>query len=112
MATSQSIVDHLVAQMSGAGTIRSRKMFGEYAVYCDDKVVALVCDNRLFVKPTAEGKAFATRAEEAPPYPGSKPFLVIEEDLWDDQAWITELIRRTAAALPALKKKIPKQKKH
>jgi hypothetical protein len=25
---------------------------GEYAIYCNGKVVALVCDNQLFVKPT------------------------------------------------------------
>jgi len=25
-------------------------MFGEYALYCGDKVVALVCDDQLFVK--------------------------------------------------------------
>jgi TfoX/Sxy family transcriptional regulator of competence genes len=27
-------------------------MFGEYGVYCDEKFVALICDDTLFVKPT------------------------------------------------------------
>lgn len=44
--------------MGDAGRMAARKMFGEYALYCDDKVVALVCDNSLFVTPTDEGRAF------------------------------------------------------
>lgn len=85
-------------------------MFGEYALYCDEKVVALICDDRLFVKPTEAGRSFAEHAEEAPPYPGSKPFILIEEDRWEDRTWLTELIRLTAAALPLPKPKKPKRK--
>jgi TfoX/Sxy family transcriptional regulator of competence genes len=106
MATKQSTVDFLADQVSQAGMIRSRKMFGEYALYCDEKVVALICDDKLFVKPTVAGRAFAGTLEEAPPYPGSKPYFLIEEDRWEDSAWLTELIRLTAGELP-----VPKLKK-
>lgn len=106
MATKQSTVDFLADQVSSAGVIRSRKMFGEYALYCDEKVVALICDDKLFVKPTVAGRAFAGTLEEAPPYPGSKPYFLIEEDRWEDSAWLTELIRVTAGELP-----VPKLKK-
>ena len=105
MATSPSTADFLVDQMSDAGTIRSRKMFGEYAVYCDEKVVALICDDRLFVKPTVAGRAFIGKVEEAPPYPQAKPHFQIEEDKWEDREWLSALIRKTAAELPAPKKK-------
>lgn len=81
-------------------------MFGEYALYCDEKVVALICDDKLFVKPTDAGRAFAGNLEEAPAYPGSKLFLLVEEDRWEHRGWMTELIRITAAALP-----VPKAKK-
>jgi len=53
VASDEEFVDYVVEQMAGAGAISRRKMFGEYAVYCDGKVVALVCDNEVFVKPTA-----------------------------------------------------------
>lgn len=108
MATSQSTADFLTAQVSDAGAVRHRKMFGEYALYCNEKVVALICDDKLFVKPTDAGRTYAENPEEAPPYPGSKPFLLIEESRWEDRTWLTELIRITAAALPAPK---PKKKK-
>lgn len=111
MGSKQSTVDFLVDQICNAGTVRSRKMFGEYAIYCDEKVIALVCDDRLFMKPTEQGRAFLGSAEESPPYPGSKPFFVIEEDRWEDAAWMTELIRITATALPVPKPKKRKAKK-
>jgi len=31
--------------MHDAGAVTFRKMFGEYAMYVDEKIVALVCDN-------------------------------------------------------------------
>lgn len=110
MSTQQETADFLTDQVSEAGAVRHRKMFGEYALYCDEKVVALICDDKLFVKPTDAGKAYAENPEEAPPYPGSKPFLLIEESRWEDREWLTELIRITAAALPVPKAKKPKKK--
>jgi len=108
MATSQSTADFLTDQISNAGAVRNRKMFGEYALYCNEKVVALICDDKLFVKPTVAGKTYAENPEEAPPYLGSKPFFLIEESKWEDSSWLTELIRITADALPVPK---PKKKK-
>ena len=108
MASDQGTVDFIVDQISEAGTVSSRKMFGEYAVYCGGKVVALVCDNRLFVKPTAAGRAFIGAPVEAPAYPGAKNSFLIE-DAFEDREWISELIRITARELPAPKPKKSKR---
>ena len=105
MATKQSTADFLVDQMSLAGEVRSRKMFGEYAIYCDDKVVALVCDEQLFVKPTIAGKNFIGDVTEAPPYPRAKPHFRIDGDRWEDREWLSSLIAKTAAELPEPKRK-------
>lgn len=99
MATDAAFVEFVTDQMSDAGRIAARKMFGEYAVYCDDKVVALVCDNQLFVKPTEKGRAFIGDVVEAPPYPGAKQYFLIE-DRFEDREWISGLIRITARAVP------------
>lgn len=85
--------------------MRSRKMFGEYAIYCDEKVVVLVCDDQLFVKPTDAGRDFIGSVTEAPPYPGSKDFFRIDEEKWEDRDWLMELIAITAAELPVKKPK-------
>ncbi len=107
MATDPDYADYIVEQLQAAGAVRSRKMFGEYAVYLDDKVVALICDNQLFVKPSDAGRAFIGEVEPAPPYPGAKPHYLIDDRL-EDGDWLSELIRRTAAELPVPK---PKKKK-
>ena len=104
MATDQEFVDFLADQMEGAGDISFKKMFGEYALYCDGKVVALVCDNQLFVKPTPGGRAHIGDPVEAPPYPGAKPHFLIE-DAFEDREWIGALIQITARELPEPKPK-------
>lgn len=105
MASKPETVDFLTDQIKAAGQVRSRKMFGEYAIYCDEKVVALVCDDQLFVKPTEAGRKFIKNTTEAPPYPGAKNYFLISGDHWDDDEWLTELIKITANELPLPKKK-------
>jgi TfoX/Sxy family transcriptional regulator of competence genes len=106
MATKQSTVDFLTEQMQEAGGIRSIKMFGEYGIYCDNKIIALVCDNQLFVKPTNAGNKYLDDSYGAPPYPGAKNYLRVPEDKWEDRQWMTNFIRETASSLP-----LPKPKK-
>lgn len=111
MASSQDFVEYVCDQMRGAGDISMRKMFGEYAVYCDGKVVALVCNDQVFVKKT---NAVATRlgddAEEAPPHDGAKPHFLITN--LDNQEFMAELMRAICDELPPPKpKKTPKTKK-
>jgi TfoX/Sxy family transcriptional regulator of competence genes len=105
MSSDKDFVTFIVDQIKDAGATSYRKMFGEYAIYSDGKVVALVCDNQFFVKQTDAGRAFIGDVVEAPPYPGAKPSFLIEDNL-DDREWMRELIRITANELP-----IPKPKK-
>lgn len=108
MATQRRTIDHLLEQAAGAGAVSVRPMFGEYGVYLDGRLVALVCDDRLYLKPTAGGRALAGPVPEEPPYPGAKPQLLIEADRWDDADWLAELLSVTAAELPAPRPKKPK----
>jgi len=100
MASRQSTVDYILEQMRGAGPVSARKMFGEYGVYLGDMIIGGVHDDRLFVKATAAGRALAAGLEEAPPYPGAKPGIVVPAERLEDAAWLSELIRLTAAELP------------
>ena len=107
MSSGQSFVDFVIGQIEGAGLITYRKMFGEYALYCNGKIVALVCDNQLFVKPTEGGRTFIGTVVEAPAYPGAKPSFLVSEKL-EDREWISNLVRITFSELPAPK---PKKRK-
>jgi len=73
----------------------------------NNKVVALICDNRLFVKPTESGRAFIGEVVEAPAYPKAKLSFLIEDKI-EDREWLGELIRLTCLELPEPK---PKKRK-
>ena len=106
--TRQSTVDFLLDQLASLGQVRARKMFGEYALYFGEKVVALVCDDQLFVKITPDGKALVgDRYEEGLAYPGAKPSMLIAAEELDDHEMLCQLIRVTAAALPPPKPRKP-----
>jgi TfoX/Sxy family transcriptional regulator of competence genes len=109
MASDQEFVDFVVDQ-TDPGLVSYRRMFGEYALYAEGRVVALICDNQLFVKPTAAGRAYVGRVPEAPPYPGAKLYFLIEDRL-DDRQWISGLLRTTAGELPPPKPKAAPKKK-
>lgn len=113
MSTEAGFMEFIADQLAEAGVIRYRKMFGEYALYCDEKVVALVCNDQLFIKPTKAGRAFVEKISEAAPYPGAKMYFLIEDQI-EDKKWLCDLLRMTAAELPVpkpKKKKIKKKKK-
>ncbi len=104
MATDAGYAKYVCDQLHAAGGISARKMFGEYGLYRHGKIVALIADNQLFVKPTPEGAAVLGTPTYGPPYPGAKPFFNVS-DLLDDPEWLVRLIEATDAALPPPKKK-------
>ena len=105
MSTQQKTVDYIAEQSAGAGSITTKKMFGEYGMYCDGKVMAFICDDQLFIKPTEAGRAYLGTVTEAEAYPGSKLYFLIDGDRWDDADWLAGLVKATADALPAPKPK-------
>ncbi|MBT7040229.1 MAG: TfoX/Sxy family protein [Bacteroidetes bacterium] len=110
MASDKSFLEFLVDQIENAGQITYRMMFGEYGVFSDGKIFALVCDNKLFIKPTEAGRAFINEPVLAPAYPGAKMSFLIEEKL-EDRDWISELVRLTLKELPEPKPKKRKKTK-
>ena len=84
MASDVDFVRFVVDQIDASCDVSYRKMFGEYALYSRGKVVALICDNQLFVKPTEAGREFVGQVIESSPYPGAKPAFLIEDELEDD----------------------------
>jgi TfoX/Sxy family transcriptional regulator of competence genes len=100
MTSSIDTVRYICDQAGLGQRLAFRKMFGEYALYLDGKVVALVCDDQLFLKPTPQGRAYLGAVSEAPPYPGAKGYYLLSSEL-DDPDRLHEALKITAAALPA-----------
>ena len=108
MATDAGYAAYVCDQLHAAGGISARKMFGENGLYRHGKIVGLICDNQLFVKPTPAGEAVLGTPTYDPPYPGAKPFFNVS-DLLDDPDWLVQLIEATDAALPPPKTKPTKR---
>lgn len=100
MATAQDTMTYLLDQLADLAGVRARKMFGEYCLYMADKPVALVCDDRLYLKPTDAVRTLLPQIVEVCPYPGAKPYWLITADLWEDRAWLGRLLQATERALP------------
>lgn len=114
MASNQKFVDYVCDQLRATRGVQAKKMFGEYALFYDSKMVALICDNQLFVKPTIGGKALLRNVIEAPPYKSAKNYFLIDEQI-EDAELMAALFEVTARELPTpkpKKKSSPKSPPH
>lgn len=105
MSTHKSFVEFVIDQIKDQGKVRSRRMFGDYCIYYDNKVVALCCDDKLFIKPTKAGKDFILSQNNkedftpSPPFEGAKDWYLIQDKI-EDSDYINELITITSNELP------------
>lgn len=106
MASSLDFVQFVCDQLSDAGTITFKRMFGEFGIYCGGKYFAAICDDRFLVKVTDAGSALLPDCPREEPYPGGSPMLLIEN--LENREQLAALALATCAALPAPR---PKKKK-
>jgi TfoX/Sxy family transcriptional regulator of competence genes len=109
VAQGLKFVEYVTDQVDDSCNLTHRMMFGGCTLYLDGKVVALICDDQLFVKPTRAGREFIGNVVEAPAYPGAKNSLLVEDQI-EDGEWLTNLLTMTAEELPAPKPRKKKEK--
>ena len=107
MASSSDFVQYVADQCSGAGEIVTKKMFGDYGIYCDGKIFGLICDDCFYLKPTEAGRALLRSVEMRPPYDGAKDYFFIADV--DDSDYLTQLVKASCKELPT--PKVKKRKK-
>ena len=105
MASSLEYVQHVAAQLSGAGAISYKKLFGEYGLWCGGKFFGTVENNQFYVKMTEAGHKHLPEAEPVAPH-GGRPGMYLVEEL-DDREFLTALVLDTCSQLPEPHK--PKQ---
>ena len=109
MATQKDTIEFILDKLGDPKIFTARSMFGEYALYARGKVVALICDDLLYVKILPASSALEDVCEQGPPYPGAKPHYIVEESQLSTIEDLPELLLNIAAALPAKKKKSTKK---
>ena len=107
MASKIEFVQYAAEQCRNAGGITYKKMFGDYGLYCDGKIFALVCDDEFFLKITSNVKEAHPELPEKPPYDGAKNYFVIEDI--DNSEKLGELVSETVKQLPEPKPRKPKR---
>lgn len=103
MASKETFVTFVCDQLQGVGEVRSRKMFGDYMIYVNDKPLLLLCDDTVFVKKLP---ALAELLQNAPcgvPYDGSKEQYILDPEDAD-------LLRKVVAVLEPITP-LPKARK-
>lgn len=110
MSTRPETIADLTDAFDTLPGLTTRKIFGEYALYLGTKVVALVCDDLLYIKPTQGALALIADPQMAPPYPGAKDHICLEGAL-DDPDLAMAALRAVAEDLPEPKPKKPKKPK-
>ena len=100
MSTSKDTIAHVLEQLEPL-PVRARAMFGEYGIYVGEKIAMFVCDDTVFLKPTAASDGY----EEAPPYPGAKMYRLIPADVFEDADRFRAVVEESVALLPAPKPK-------
>ena len=103
MASSSDFVQYIADQCSGAGEITVKKMFGDYGIYCDGKIIGLICDDCFYLKPTELVRGLLRVVDMRPPYEGAKDYFYIADV--DDRDYLSQIVRETCKTLPEPKPK-------
>ena len=107
MASNQDFVQYIADQCAGAGDIVTKKMFGDYGIYCDGKIFGLICDDCFYLKPTDEVRPLLRVVDMRPPYDGAKDYYYIADV--DDRDYLAQIVRKTCQELPKPKVKAKKR---
>jgi TfoX/Sxy family transcriptional regulator of competence genes len=111
MSTSKETVESILGKLGDSKTFSARSMFGEYALYTEEKVVGLICDDQLYVKILSASQRLEILCEQDTPYPGAKPYYVVEEGQLSSFADLPDILVAVAKALPEKKTRPKKSKK-
>ena len=98
MASSLDFVQYVADQCAGAGEIITKKMFGDYGIYCNGKIFGLICDDSFYLKPADVVRPLLRKVDMRPPYEGAKDYFYIEDI--DDHDYMRTLVTETCKALP------------
>lgn len=104
MSTQKETVEFILEKLGDADRFAVRSMFGEYALYADAKVVGLICDDQLYVKIVPASGELKDTCEKDSPYPGAKPYYLVEEVQLSQIENLAEILFDIARSLPVKKK--------
>jgi TfoX/Sxy family transcriptional regulator of competence genes len=107
MAQDKEFVRRIVERLAPL-EVRAKAMFGGYGLYCDEKFMGIIGDDRLYLKQSAADRDLLEGTTLEAPYETANDYHLVPEHLLADDEWIRTAVKATAEGLPAPK---PKNKK-
>lgn len=80
MATSPAYAQFVENQFSGLDGFSMRRMFGEYAIYLQGRVLGFLADEQILLQDTPTSRQLLPDAERRELFPGSKLFVVFADE--------------------------------
>ena len=77
MACSTEFIEFVCEVLAPLGEIRTRRMMGDYILYLNEKCVATLCDNNVYVKIHPSINELMKDAEIGRPYEGAKDHYIL-----------------------------------
>lgn len=105
MSTQKETVEFILGKLRDRSRFSARAMFGEFALYADGKVVALICDDLLHVKILPASQALEHQCEKRAPYPGAKPHYIVDEGQLSTLESLPAILGAVAESIPVKKSK-------
>lgn len=102
MACSEEFIDFVYSQIKDTGTVRAKKMFGDWMIYVDEKPIVIACDNICFVKMLPAVRDIMADALTGYPYDGAKPHYILDIE---HREKAVEVIRALLPVIPYPKKR-------
>lgn len=97
MATTTGYLEFVLEQLPPLWSIRSRKMFGEYMIYLNDKPILTLCDNTVFVKKLPVLGDIMANSACGCPYEGAKEHYILD---MEDHGLTERVLTLAEAATP------------
>ncbi len=109
MPTSPEYAAYVLDQLSGAGTVTHRKMFGGVGVYVDRVFCAIISSSNTFYLRVGPNNIEDFKQAGMQKFPGGKgagmPYYEVPEDVLEDSSSLDEWAARAKDAAAAAKKK-------
>ncbi len=105
MACTEDYINFVCTQLEGVGQVRAKRMFGEWGIYVDEKMVMMVCDNIAYVRQVPEIAELMRDAECGFPYPGAKEHYILDVDHRDQVRQVAKVLAEVLPYPKSRKKK-------
>lgn len=103
MSTDKHFAEFILDQVNDVN-VRVHKMFGEYALYWDNRVVGLICNNTVYVKITEKTtKILGENYQTGFAYPGAKASFWLDSEILENRDLFRQLLRECSKDVPVKK---------